>query len=357
MSQGAEDQALPATETARDVISMDDSALAARWLPQETAEPVEEVPEVKVEEVPVVEETPAETTNDEPVDDNGDNGEAAVEEDKTPPPAKPQLTKFEVVEGNDEVELPENIKFRFKANGKDYEVPADKLVLFAQSGIYNHDREQSFKAEKATVEQAKQELDRLRAENAQYDSYFKRILEDEDFRTTAVQEYEQLNTPEAKLQRLEQQRVQEQHYMRQQQEDMQIQAFTRSIVSPAMERLLQENPTVTQQELLGRFTELTAPILVRGRIPLDRLPTVAHLVSSDLTQWVKGRHAERELEGQTKSAEVEKARKDAAQLKRQVARAVAPKTSAPGAGPVDKAKPPKSANEWFKNRFSTGNED
>lgn len=358
MEQGAEQggiQELPANVSAKDAfLSQSVGELAERWIPkkeeavaEEKVAAADEEKEEAVVEERVVEEAVEEAVEEETV------AEEKVEEEK---PA-PLLTSFELLDERGELEIPRNLKFNFKANGKEYkEVPLDKVVLMAQQGAYNHEKEQRYKQIEQEVPQVKQEAERLREENAQYDSYLKRMMEDDVFREAAIEEYQRINTPEAKLRRLEAERAQEQQVNRQRQEDQMIASFTQSVMVPAFSKLLSDNPKVSHYELVGRFTELTAPYMVRGRIPVERLSYVAQIIDADLAAWAKSVQIDREHDVKSRTAELEKTKKEVVQAKRQVARVVAPKGGA-SPGNASKAKPTKSASEWFNKRFATPDEE
>jgi len=92
---------------------------------------------------------------------------------------------------------------------------------------------------------------------------------------------------------------------------------------------------------------LTAPLLVRGRLPVERLAEVQTLVKRDLAYQVQGLQDERaDAEARkNKALQVEKGK--TVKAKRQIARTVAPK----GASVPDTKKPKvyESAQDWLDN--------
>lgn len=348
------DEQVPSNVSAVEHMSVSDADLLARWSApaQETTEQVEpaDKPDIKVVEQPKVEEE--EVVEKEP--------ETKVEETKEPEPEeteeekpKPVLvTKFSVHDERGELEIPTNLKFSFKANGKDYEdVPIDKVVNFAQMGIYNHEREQKFSAIEKQAQATVEELEQYKQAVKEYEHYFNRMVESDDFVEKVREEFGKLNSPDVARQQLQVEREQ----LQREKEDQYAAAFTAQRLTPAIQKLLDENPTVNQYELLGRFNELTAPMMVRGRIPVGRLEQVQRTVESDLATWAKSLHSTRALEADKRAKEAETVKKELVKAKKQVARVTAPNGSVGSS--TNQLPKPKSAADWFNNRMGFNTED
>ena len=272
-------------------------------------------------------------------------------EPEAPKPTRQLVTKFQLHNEKEELEIPEDLYVTFKANGKDYEkVPLDKVVQIAQMGVYNHDREQSLKAEKAQAEQAKAEAQRLQQMVQFYEQQYERVFTDDEFAEIARAEFLKSRTPEARAAQAEQRLQQERQQWQQQTETQAVAQFTQNYLVPRIESLLQQNNTVTQYELIGRWNELMAPIMVGGKVPAAKLANVQSLVESELAHWAQGIHVERTAE----QAKREKALKDMEQqtikAKRQVARAIAPPAGAPETAPP-KQEQFKTAKDWYRKSF------
>lgn len=336
-----------APSTAEQHLEVSDADLLKRWTtPANQEEPVVE-DAIKVVEQPKAEEE--EATEEKPETEATKEPEKEAEADEEKP--KPVLvTKFQVFDERGELEIPTNLKFSFKANGKEYEdVPIDKLVNLAQMGTYNHDRELKYKDVDSKLTSMQDELAAYKEAMTKYEEYTERLLADDDYLEVARQEYSKIKSPENQARIAREQLQQEREKLRQEKEDQTLYSFTTGVVGPAMERLLKDHPTVSQYELMGRFNELMAPLMVRGRVPVDRLDYVRHAVETDLANWVKGVHTEREQTELKRKKEVESTKKELVNSKRQIARAIAP-SGIPGSDKPQLTKP-KSADSWYQDRF------
>lgn len=344
-------QVLPPEASASDMVKMDDAAFSelmglkqvageetsAADAASEEAAPTEET----TEEVVATEEAPE---GEAPVEETE---EEVVEEEAPPVQRKAPLTKFAVYEGDEEVELPEGLVFKYEANGKVREVPADKLVQMAQMGHYNHEKQQETRQMAEQAQAALAERDQLRQNLAQFEQYYEKMFTDLDFYDSAREAYLKEQTPEAQVERERRKLAQEKAQFSQQQEAAYVAQVVETRLTPALVRLVQDNPTVSQDEVLGLYTRLTAPLLDRGRLPAGKMAEVVSLVERDLAYQVQGLHEERsEAEARKQRAlHAEKGKTVAA--KRQIARTAAPK----GASVPDNPKPKQyeSANDWFNN--------
>lgn len=253
-----------------------------------------------------------------------------------------------------------DLTFKFQANGKEIEAPLDKVVRLAQMGVYNEQREADVAQARTILSQRDTELETLRNANAEYEQYFEQFMRDDQFLANARAQYARQNSPEARLaaerQRLEMERAQMVH----QQQLGQAQSYVTNRVAPAVERVGANNPLVSNEEILGKMQQLTAPLLVNGVLPPDRLFDVMRIVESDLTSWAEDRNASR---AQTTAAtekrarrQIDAARVEAAMAKRQLARVASPAAAAGRAGPAGtgtgasrKANP--SVEDWMQDEF------
>lgn len=276
-------------------------------LAQPSTEP--EAPTTEVE-APVTEEVP-------PVE---------AEAEAEPEPEKPKKQyEFQLADEKGELEVPEDLKITFKANGKVREnVPLEKVVQLAQMGVYNHEREQEVVQIKQEAQTRAAEVEQLRKSVEQYDTYFQRMFEDDVFAEEARAAYIAQNTPEAKARKAQAELQTYKAQVQQQQADVYVGQFIQQQILPSFERIMKENPTVDEHALLGRYSTLTAPFLVRGKFPINTLSKVQHLVENDLAYWARGIHNERTEADAAKTAEVRKAQLEAAKAKRQLTRTATP---------------------------------
>lgn len=252
-------------------------------------------------------------------------------------------TEFQVGDTDGEIEIP-NLSFSYKADGKLHEdVPIDKVVHMAQMGHYNHRREQELATREQQLTNAQTQFQGIQTQNEQlnqqlstFQSNAQRLLSDPEYFEAARERYEQLNSPEQRAVRAEQQLVQVNQQHAEQAQTQQLQGYVQYTLLPAFEKIKADNPSISEDELLGRYTALTAPILDRGRLPMNRLNDVQRLVETDLAQWASQVHAGRGADEKATTEELGKQREKTAQAKRKLARTAAPRGSAQRAAPKNK---------------------
>lgn len=261
-----------------------------------------------------------------PPQKEGEEVEEEVEEEE-----KPALTKFAVrdVEG-DEVEAPE-IKLSFKANGKEYEdVPLDKVVLWAQMGVYNEQREEEVTAAKYFVQQMKEQNTQVEGLARQLQADLVELLEDETLYELARQEHFKHNSPEERARRAETQLQQRAEQERTAREQSQAQQYIATNIIPVVERLIETFPNIAEDEVMGRFNRLILPYLKNGVVPTQRLPEVKAVVERDLSAWAQQLEEARAVEKRKKAVEESNKQKQLTLAKRKAARATKPRGSVPG---------------------------
>lgn len=341
--------------TPLDLATVSDDQLAARYgVPKEEAEP-----EVVIARDPAPESEP-EAAAAEP-DVPADPAEPAEPE---PAEAPKPITQFALYDGEGEVEVPP-LYVTFKANGKEYEkVPLDKVVRMAQSAPlaerYREAAEQLPSVQEA-AQQIQTHYDQLQAEMAQNNALYERLLKDPDLYVQAVERYQQLQSPEARAHRAEQEaqalRTQQQQYQQQavtQQALQQASEFAATRIAPVVNGLAAQYPGVLDlEELTDRFHTLTADLLEAGPhgkpwVPPAKLPEVERRVQTDLTQWAAQKASQRTASRTSATVEatkaVQRAQTDAQMAKRQLGRATAPART-PIAPDVPREKPIKTASD------------
>lgn len=251
-------------------------------------------------------------------------------------PVKTQVAEFgvKVSDGTPVTEFPEML-FSFKAGGKQYtDVPLDKVVRFAQSGVYNQQREADFTQFRQERETMGRQVRELQQTVEQWAQFYERTLVDDEFRNAARAQYAQENSPEAQLRRREYEIQQERQQMDQQRVYDQAAGYINTRIGPTVEAIQTANPHVTPQEVLGQFSMLTSPMLVNGVLPPDRLYDVMAIVEHELRPWAEQVHGSREAQ-HAQSAEKERRKVTKAQIEEMKAkRALARATSPAGAASV-----------------------
>jgi len=341
-----EAQVLPEEASANDLVEMDDAAFSKQLGLDKLLGEGEPVSPADADSTG--EEVAEEVVVEEEVAEGEEVEEEVVEEvEETPKPKKPPLTRFAVFEGEEEVELPADLEITYEANGKPRKVAFDKLVAMAQMGHYNHEKQQEMREQAAQAQSAIQERNELAEAVTQYQQYYDKVFTDLEFFDTAREAYLKEQSPERRVQREHQSLKEQKEQLQSEREAMQVAHVVSTDLTPALVQMVESNPLVSQNEVIGLYTQLTAPLLVRGRLPVERLAEVQTLVKRDLAYQVQGLQDERaDAEARkNKALQVEKGK--TVKAKRQIARTVAPK----GASVPDTKKPKvyESAQDWLDN--------
>lgn len=291
----------------------------------------------------VEEETPAPPAGEEPqapdAETENDSQEDDGEQDTAPegyvvlPVVSDKLaTEFTLLDADGELEVPD-LMVEYKANGKIRKDRLDQVVKLAQFGVYNQEREQQVKQieqQAQTLEQERQQLHDMLAER---EAQLERLLQDEDFLYAVREAYEQENTPERRLARVEQEK-----------EALQVQyqmanivergtTFYESEVGPAIALIAGTLPTVSSEELEERFAyamQAHVEVAPNGQpyIPPSRYDAVRRYILEDLAGWAQFQHGRRATATSAPDAkaqrELEQARIDAQKAKRAVGQAMKP---------------------------------
>lgn len=288
--------------------------------------PVEEAPE---DEQP---QTPVEAEEDAPDDGDDSEGDVAPEGYVMVPVVSDKLaTEFALMDAEGEVEIPE-LMVEYKANGKVRKDRLDQVVKLAQFGVYNQEREQQVKQIEQQAQQLEQEREQMYELLAEREAQMQRLLSDEDFLYAVREAYEQENTPQRRLARAEQEKL-----------DLQVQyqmsnivergtAFYEGEVGPAIAMIADSLPTVPIEELEERFAyamQAHVEVAPNGQpyIPASRYDAVRRYILDDLAGWAQFQHSRRSTATSvdTKAQrELEQARIDAQKAKRAVGQAMKP---------------------------------
>jgi hypothetical protein len=287
-------------------------------VPQEVAEPQDEVTEV----APEVETPDAEPEAEEPAADPAlPEGYVAVPvvEDKL-------ATEFVLRDAEGEVEIPA-LMVEYKANGKVRKDRLDQVVKLAQFGVYNESREQQYKH----VESRAQELEQTLLER---EAQMERLLKDDDFFLSLREAYERENSPERRAERAEQ-RVQDVQIATQLQAiQTEGERFYSSEVRPAVELIASALPSVTTEELEDRIAyamQLHAKAAPNGQtyLPTSEYAALRQYIIEDLSVWAQMTHARRSPPATSPKLEQAQAAAAKAQVEAQKAKRVVGQATKP----------------------------
>lgn len=194
-------------------------------------------------------------------------------------------TEFTVSSEDGEIEVPD-LNITYKVAGKDVTDPIDVVVRKAQQGGYNEALQQEVHSLRSQLPELQQHTTNVEQENNRLMASVREMLADPNRYLAEYEAYQQQNTPEAQL-RASQQELQR---MRQDQERQRIDLLANPIrqqVVAKVSALSDQHTEVPFDEIFGRFNILTAPYLVQGQIPPDKLHQVAHVVDAQLLPWVE----------------------------------------------------------------------
>lgn len=338
--------AAPAIKTAGDMLKLPQDQfmkeLGLSELMAAQSDAPEELPPIKGEpqtetpaEIAPAEEPPAEPAEQTPAETPA----APAEPTAQAAPAKPLAMPFQVFDEQGELEIP-NLEIALKANGKEIRKPLDQIVQLASRGFYNEEREQQVKAAREVTQVV---VPKLQTENQQLRNYLAAVRQDMSamfadpnnaLYTQLKAQYAAANTPEARAERAEQALNQYQGQTQAQQEAAWVQQHFAAPLEAHLTQITQAHPEVPFEEVVGRFTTLTAPYYVNGRVPRESFPIIAQLVDNELVPWVQHTHesrlqaknAQAQIQQKKVEAETKVAKTQTILAKRQLARALPGKT-------------------------------
>lgn len=164
-------------------------------------------------------------------------------------------TSFLLKDDTGELTIPAGLKVVFKANGRDREETLDKVVRFAEMGVYNHEREQRRQATEQQARVVQGENQQFRTALQQRDDQLDRLLNDPSFYQRAVQEYQNQNTPEAQQHRLTEERRQLDVDRARMTVAPQHQRYMETEIVPTIDLMVRNLPHVTAEEIGARVSQ------------------------------------------------------------------------------------------------------
>lgn len=220
-----------------------------------------------------------------------------------------------------------DVKLEFTVGEKTYLKSPAELVRMARDGVagqfYAQEarqlREQQLPAIQQQFVALQRELEAQRALNLE-------ILNDETAYLQRRQEWDQLNSPEAKLARYEQQRMQELEQSRASQQLAQqqqlVQTYFVQEIKPVQDDVLTNFPQVSLEAKMGRISMDTTPLLRNGVIPPDKLPEYRAYLDGPFREWLKSEAARVDQANATREAQLKQTIRQGQQQAQQVVQSV-----------------------------------
>ncbi len=225
----------------------------------------------------------------------------------------------------DEVLPPEGLTFEFRRGKKTVKVTPDELVRLAQSTGYNEESEQKLAEFEQEVPTLRSRLEELEGILTEQNAAIEKLLDDDEVLEKARERWRKANSPEEKMKRLEE----ENRRLREggSSETLRREAteFARDTLAPKLATILKQFPTITDDELQGRFARIAARFGVP--VPKAAFAKLAEAVDGELMDWAKAKHADAE---DRKEKDSRKATEKVLALQKRVTRAARP-VGRPGA--------------------------
>lgn len=232
---------------------------------------------------------------------------------------------FTVSDDDGEI-LPPDLTWKITANGKERTLSTDKLVSYASMGVYNHELQQTVQQTQQHAQQVEQRYQDVQREIATRDQQIEALLTDPDFLYRAQQAYVQHNTPEARATRERQALQEQQTQLQMERATLQATQFIDTAMTPALDLILRQCPTVSQDEIAAKFFLAADRYRRNGVLMADGFDPLKQWVIRDLWPQISQLHEHRQSERQqsTQSAADAKAAAakevQAAQVRAQKAR-------------------------------------
>lgn len=339
--------------TDADMVEPDDDA------PEPVALDQAEATATEAPDSPLVPDEDAEAEVEEPAVEAAKDPEAEKEPEPAVEKPKP-ITDFVVFDAEGEVEIPADLKWKFKAAGSMRDLTTDKVVRLAQSGFYNEELQEQvreFREKEPALQQQVEEATALARRQA---ALIKEVMTDEEKYLARREQFQQAQSPEARAARAEA-RLRE---VEQREQVAEVHRHTEAFLSsvgPKVDALVAQYDTVSEEEAAGWLAPQLKRLERHGVIPPERLRDVERLVTEDLAIWLGQRHESRtakqaqeaEARETSRKLSLRKVQVEAAKAKQQVARAVAPtRTATSGTTSTrEPTKPPTSAKEAVDDFF------
>jgi hypothetical protein len=269
--------------------------------------------------------------------------------------AVPKITRelampFKVMDADGELDIPD-FQVEFTANGKTRKESLDKVVKLASFGVYNEERQQQIEASRQESARVTQQSQQLLSYVKQLEAEREALLSDDTAYLTARAKHEQSNTPEARMQRLQDENAQQHHRMEFQQAAQTGQQFFASELSPAVEQISRALPTVSPEEIGASLLLVADRFKVHtpfgSIIPPSAYQALRQAMLSEVVPWAQQLHEHRDHQQKASSAKTEtekqalKKAAETAQVSAQKAKSLVGKVGKPSGKASADTPPPK----------------
>lgn len=195
-----------------------------------------------------------------------------------------------------------DVKLEFAVGDKTYLKSPAELVRMAKDGVAGQQYYQEVQQFREQVPQLLEQYQTMQQELEAQRALTLEILNDETAYLQRRDEWSQLNTPESRLARLEQERQQEleqrlqyEQQSRAQQEQARqqqlVMAYYQQELKPVQDELFEQFPDVPLEAKMGRIAIDTLPMMEHGVIPPHRLPEYKAYLAGPFRQWVQAEAA------------------------------------------------------------------
>lgn len=280
---------------------------------------------------------------------DAETAEEDAADDPEPEPAKetPKLPFVATAKGEAvDATLLAEMTLTLKADGGEVTLPLADVVRRAQSEPAAQRRAREMESKLSHIERQARDYEQ---ELVAVRDIALKMAQDPDYYAKVVQEIEEFNAPEARAQRAEaalrERDRQQQEARAQADRESRIQQFATTRIAPTLSRIVEDNPLVSQEELLGRFMADTAQWTVNGVIAPEHHDAVADYLANDFARFAaerQQRYAERDAQ---LKAETLKTQRERQAVKNQRAGASKPVGTADALRAPAKRKPPTTYKE------------
>ena len=231
------------------------------------------------------------------------------------------------------------VKLEFRVGDKTYLKDVSEVVRMARDGVAGQQYREEVKQYREVLPQVAQKLESMEAELEAQRALNLELLNDPERYYARKDEWDRLNAPEERLRRLEAERNQEWETRRASDEQARRQhtilSYYAEAVKPVQDELLNGYPEVSVEAKMGRISLDTAPLLVNGIIPPERLPEYRAYLQGPFAEWVKGEAARMQQFDTQRQQLIQQGQKKAQQVVQSVGRQMAPNgRAAPSAPPA-----------------------
>jgi len=248
------------------------------------------------------------------------------------------------------------VKLEFAIGEKTYLKSPAELVRMARDGVAGQQYYQEVQQYRQQVPALVQQYEAMQQELEAQRALSLEMLHDEAAYLRRRDEWSQLNTPEARLARIEQerqeelqQRLQTEQQSRAQQEQARQQQLVATYyleeLKPIQDELLDQYPEVPLEAKMGRMAIDTLPMMEHGVIPPNRLPEYKAYLAGPFRQWVQSEAAKIRGMTEAQQQQLQHAQRQAQQQAQRAVQTVGRQLAPTGRAGVDTPPPaPKPRN-------------